>query len=271
MGYLTTASGVQSTALGSDTTASGDQSTAMGRETSASGRRSTAMGSETTASGSKAPRWGKAQPPLAASTALGTLQQPLATTAPRWGQAQPPLATSTAMGHYAHAGSYGETSIGLALIRSAIYQASVLTDVLFEIGNGVPNNARSKAMTVLKNGLWDRDEHRDGNTTQASGSHQRILAMPALVTDGGSQILAMDSNEIHQFGHLLYLKGEEGVKIAVGDNADGDYSEVMHFTVLARSIGTDAPEQKLHVDGIVRAETAAGIIELSTPTGQAEK
>ena len=100
-------------AMGNSATASGSQSTAMGRDTTASGTASTAMGSDTTASGSR----------------------------------------STAMGYYAHAGSFGETSIGLyADDTVGDLSASVLTDVLFEIGNGTATNARSNAMTVLKNG-----------------------------------------------------------------------------------------------------------------------
>ena len=99
--------------MGYNTSADGSASTAMGIGTTASGDRSTAMGSDTTASGNY----------------------------------------STAMGRLTHAGSYGETSIGLfADDTVGDLSASVLTDVLFEIGNGTANNARSNAMTVLKNG-----------------------------------------------------------------------------------------------------------------------
>ena len=48
--YQTTASGLHSTAIGSNTTASGYWSTAMGNNTTASGDKSTAMGYRTTAS-----------------------------------------------------------------------------------------------------------------------------------------------------------------------------------------------------------------------------
>ena len=51
MGRETTASGLNSTAIGRQTTASGDYSIAMGGVTTASGEFSTAMGAETTASG----------------------------------------------------------------------------------------------------------------------------------------------------------------------------------------------------------------------------
>ncbi len=51
MGFVTTASGIQSTAMGRVTLASGNHSTAMGASTTASGEGSTAMGLNTTASG----------------------------------------------------------------------------------------------------------------------------------------------------------------------------------------------------------------------------
>ena len=54
----------------------------------------------------------------------------------------------------------------------------------------------------------------------------------------------MDSNEIHQFGHSLHLRGEGGVKIGVGDGTDGDFFDVMIFEPLAMSgSGRDRPGQ----------------------------
>ena len=141
MGHLTTASGSQSTAMGRSTTASGSQSTALGRDTTASGGISTAMGHLTTASGSQSTAMGRF------TTASGDISTAMGHYTTASGNA------STAMGHQTHAGSYGETSIGLfADDTVGDLSASVLTDVLFEIGNGTATNARSNAMTVLKNG-----------------------------------------------------------------------------------------------------------------------
>ena len=235
MGYQTTASGNRSTALGFQTTAFGWTSTAMGHLTTASGYHSTAMGYQTTASGSQSTAMGRS------TTASGD--------------------SSTAMGHHAHAGSYGETSIGLyADDTVGDLSASVLTDVLFEIGNGTATNARSNAMTVLKNGnvgIGTSTPQATLETTHTGtigASSANIGNAGLLVTDGGSQILAIDSNEIHQFGHSLYLRGENGVRIGVGDNADGDYSEVMHFTPAGNvGIGTSTPGAKLDVAGSIRS------------------
>ena len=54
----------------------------------------------------------------------------------------------------------------------------------------------------------------------------------------------MDSNEIHQFGDRLYLRGEDGVRIGVGDVTDGDFSEIMYITA-GGNVGIGTGYQKL--------------------------
>jgi hypothetical protein len=128
MGVNTTSSGLYSIAMGFSTTASAHTSTAMGARTTASGHTSNAMGSATTASGHY-------------STAMGAW-----TTASGW--------YSTAMGAYTTAPSYLETVIGCynwdyIPMNTTGWNEN---DRLFVIGNGTNNNARSNALTVLKNG-----------------------------------------------------------------------------------------------------------------------
>lgn len=141
-GYLNTASGFASTALGYQTTASGYASIAMGvlTTTTVSGQYSIAMGYKSTVSG-------------VASTALG-----YGTIASGF--------VSTALGDYTTAS--GNFSATLGRLTTAQAQSSLVTgryniiagtadawvsaDPLFVIGNGTADNARSNAVTVLKNG-----------------------------------------------------------------------------------------------------------------------
>jgi len=112
-GSNNTASGENSTAMGSAVIASGILSTAMGLSTTASGHSSTAMGSGTTASGNY----------------------------------------STAMGRYTSAPSYYETALGSFNTNYIPVYSDDWddTDRLFVVGNGTYAGSRSNALTILKN------------------------------------------------------------------------------------------------------------------------
>ena len=113
MGYKTTATGDNSTAIGESTTATGDFSTAMWDSTKASGEASTAMGNDTTAEGRN----------------------------------------STAMGNKTTAESYGQTTIGMYNTTLAgSTTVFVANDRLFVIGNGESLTKKSDALVILKNG-----------------------------------------------------------------------------------------------------------------------
>jgi hypothetical protein len=90
----------------------GNLSIAMGFSNSASGYSSTALGDNTIASGF----------------------------------------VSTAMGQFTKAQSIFSTSIGYYNIGGGSPSSLVGTDPLFEVGNGIDNNNRSNALTILKNG-----------------------------------------------------------------------------------------------------------------------
>ncbi len=142
LGYYTTASGTNSIAMGFSTTASEDESTAMGYQTTASGKRSTAMGFSTTASQDR-------------STAMGynTLASGYASTA----MGDNTIASgdiSTSMGYYTTAVSGHETVIGRynTNYTPVAQNGWNWNDRLFVIGNGLANETRSNALTILKNG-----------------------------------------------------------------------------------------------------------------------
>lgn len=59
---------------------------------------------------------------------------------------------STAMGHSTRAASYVSTAVGRYNVGGGDVDTWVATDPLFEIGNGTTSEARSNAMTILKNG-----------------------------------------------------------------------------------------------------------------------
>jgi hypothetical protein len=132
IGYRSSAAGGGGVAIGVQANASspGAASFAFGTGVTASGAHSTAIGDRTTASGGSA------------STAIGCF-----TTARG--------STSTAMGYRTIASALGETSMGMYnAITTGSDNVDVLTDALFQIGNGSYNglSPRSNALTILKNG-----------------------------------------------------------------------------------------------------------------------
>lgn len=141
LGYVTTASGQYSTAMGSGSTASSDYSTAMGRETMASGEGSTTMGFETIASNYYSTAMGSG------TTASGSVSTTMGSGTTASGN------YSIAMGIQTTAKSYASLVIGryndLTSINSGSWNAA---DPVFIIGNGMDNDTRTNAMTVLKNG-----------------------------------------------------------------------------------------------------------------------
>tara|TARA_R110002124_G_scaffold237997_1_gene403253 strand:+ start:1211 stop:2209 length:999 start_codon:yes stop_codon:yes gene_type:complete len=148
MGTGTTASGNISTAMGNGTIASGDSSTAIGRDTEASGGVSTAIGRNTTASGQS-------------STAMGD-----ETTASG--------SRSTSMGNFTTASGYTSTAIGQHNVLNSGDSATSfnLTNTALSIGNGTSSAAKSDAFSVLFN----------GNTTAAGSVTAESLNIAALNT-----------------------------------------------------------------------------------------
>ncbi len=141
MGFGTTAMGQASTATGTGTTAMGQGSIATGESTIAIGQASTAMGYQTISSGDFSTSIGYTSKASGfASTAIG--------------------AEATASGDYATSIGLGTVARALGSIALGIYNDSISTSPnsagptspIFIIGNGVHKNARSNAITVLRNG-----------------------------------------------------------------------------------------------------------------------
>lgn len=132
-GYSTTANNLYTTALGRNTIASGTSSTAMGYYTFASGSNSTAMGAYNQALGSEAIAMNSntiASGFAATSMGFGTIAK---------------ADFSVSLGSYTKSRSANSLVIGL-------YNDTINTNRLFEIGNGTADNARFNAVTVLTNG-----------------------------------------------------------------------------------------------------------------------
>jgi hypothetical protein len=126
-GRDTKASGYISTALGYNTVASGSHSIALGSQSIADGDASISMNSLTTASGYASASMG------GITTANGDF--------------------SVALGYFTKAKAYASVVMGRYNdTASGTPDSWIVTDPVFIIGNGTANNARSNAITVLKNG-----------------------------------------------------------------------------------------------------------------------
>ena len=143
MGFITTASGSYSTAMGNGTTAVGNSSTAMGIFTHASGNSSTAMGIGTNASGN-------------ASTAMGLSNTASGVTSTAMGESTTASGShSTAMGFITSAKSYAETSVG-SYNTSYTPESAVsfhAADRAFGVGIGIATGTNAKdGLIVYKSG-----------------------------------------------------------------------------------------------------------------------
>ncbi|GAL61554.1 hypothetical protein [Algibacter lectus] len=171
MGVLTEASGQYSTVMGVDAIASGYASTAMGSRTEASGEVSTAMGAVTVASGVASTAMGSAtQASSYASTAMGYF-----TKASGY--------NSVAMGALTNAESLNSLVIGQYNIGGGSSDLWVATDPLFEIGNGLDQDNKNNALTVLKNGntIFDAEVH-----TKNTGNANMLPIAYGLVESNGN-------------------------------------------------------------------------------------
>lgn len=128
LGIFTKANGDFSTSIGFETRASGSVATSMGGQTMASGEQATSMGNTTIASGEYSTSMGRG------TTASGS------------------AATST--GERTFAKARASMSIGLFNDNTDNPNPFSIahTDRIFQVGNGSADNARSNALTVLRNG-----------------------------------------------------------------------------------------------------------------------
>ena len=147
MGYATIANGLASTSMGASTNAIGNYSTSMGNFTTANGLASTVMGFYSYANGNYSTSMGSSTNANgSASTSMGNFTYANGN-------------YSTSMGNSTIANGNYSTSMGNGTIAKSVsslvignYNDTTNTNRLFEVGNGIANNYRSNAMTVLLNG-----------------------------------------------------------------------------------------------------------------------
>ncbi|MFZ1529988.1 MAG: tail fiber domain-containing protein [Ferruginibacter sp.] len=197
--------GVYSTAMG-DASASGDYSTAMGFMSIASGYNSTAMG-YSSASGYNSTAMGTSGATGYSSTAMsGSLAR---------GN------YSTSMGLSTKAKSYSGVTAGLYndTLDAPSPTTPAAADRLFQIGNGTADNARSNALTILRNGNIGI-----GTTTPA-----RPLSFPAT----GGEIIQLYPAPSGEYGVGVYSgelrihADQAGSKVSFGtQNNAGTFTEL---------------------------------------------
>lgn len=132
-GYGTRASNINTAAFGFLTNASAEHSTALGYNTRSSGTASLATGSYSEANGNS-------------STTFGNSTFASGFTSAAFG-----FATIARADQSVSFGSYTKSRSPNSLV-AGIYNDTTATNRLFEVGNGVADNFRNNAMTVLANG-----------------------------------------------------------------------------------------------------------------------
>jgi len=211
-GYDVKSIGDFSSAMGSNTTASGDHSTAMGNGSIASGDASIAIGFNTMASGD----------------------------------------ASAAMGYSTNAKSYASLLIGRFNDTTSASSISwVNTDPLFVAGNGVSNNNRNNAFTLLKNGntgigtaapLMKLDS-RGSNLKATSGAFQNIFQVAS--KDASSPLTL-------QMGIKTDVTATSRYAAIEVDDAGTKRNLALQPSSGNVGIGITNPQSKLHVNGEVR-------------------
>lgn len=155
LGNETNARGLASTAFGNETLAWGNYSTAMGSNTTSIGQYSTAMGQSSIAMGDNSLAMGQLNQAISGgSIAIGFNNRVYGGSATAIGnntQASGPR--STTIGLFTRAKAFGGTTLGMYNdTTDTPLTTPASTDRLFQIGKGTADNARSNALTVLKNG-----------------------------------------------------------------------------------------------------------------------
>lgn len=211
MGSETTASGNASTAMGTNTTGSGNYSTAMGTNTTASGIGSTAMGTYTTASGNYSTAMGgETIASEDVSTAMGFLTKAIGGGSTAMGiNTTASGEHSTAMGFSTKASDRASLVIGeYNLLGSTVTSNATsfnLENTAFVIGNGTGSNSRSDALVVKFNG----DATLAGNLDINSDARLKanIISLGStlaklLQIDGKTYIMKKDQKKKQKIGLL---------------------------------------------------------------------
>ncbi|MFK7747629.1 MAG: tail fiber domain-containing protein [Kordia sp.] len=208
------ASGDYSMAIGPGSVASGDSSFCRGYNSNASGAGSTVIGSYSSASGNGSITYGYA------SSASGV--------------------GATVIGSWSNVSGFGATAIGLRLEADSYYSFAlgrynigggtpgswVVTDPLFVIGNGVDDDNRNNAVTVLKNGKVGIGraipssllEVAHENSPPTSSDYTNAFSIHNISTGGSWQFSTVNT------GHLSIYKN--GSYRGFFNESSGTYSSI---------------------------------------------
>lgn len=208
------ASGDYSMAIGPGSVASGDSSFCRGYNSNASGAGSTVIGSYSSASGNGSRTFGYAS----SASGIG----------------------ATAIGSYCNASSFGSTTIGFGLEGDSYYSFAqgkynirggtpgswVVTDPLFVIANGVDDDNRNNAVTVLKNGKVGIGrstpssllEVAHQNSPPTSSDYTNAFSIHNISTGGSWQFSTVNT------GHLSIYKN--GSYRGFFNESSGTYSSI---------------------------------------------
>ncbi len=241
MGYGTKAKGEYSFATGEYSNASGGASTALGFLTIASGQGSTALGNQANALGGS-------------STAMGYYAKALNEYSTSIGAfATASGFCSTAMGESITAPSAWETVIGRYNEEYAGFSPAnwMPADRLFVVGNGTGSEARSNALTILKNGntgigtipntnalLHTNGTGTSGGNILFSGQYKTPAGLPP-ATGSGTRMMWYPDKAAFRAGHVSgthWDKDNMGdYSVAMGNNsqASGAYSTALGYNTTA--------------------------------------
>jgi Chaperone of endosialidase/Head domain of trimeric autotransporter adhesin len=225
-GVATKAKGNYSLAAGAFTNATGHNSTALGQQTTASGNLSTAMGFFTKASGTF-------------STATGTSTM------------------AKAYGSFT-AGVFNDT------IDSPNPTTPTLTDRIFQIGNGTADNARSNAMTVLRNG-------NTGIGTVNPAARLHVADSAVVFTNNATTLNTAANPPVQGAGiRMMWYPAKAAFRAGYVDNTNWDRDNIGNFSFASgfdtKASGSNSTSMGVQTTASGFYSTAMGY--LTTASGQ---
>ncbi|MEO6130572.1 MAG: hypothetical protein ABIQ02_01900, partial [Saprospiraceae bacterium] len=247
-GNLTSALGLAATAFGTFTIARGDHSLACGLSSIASGNHSTAFGNATQALGIN-------------STALGVSSIAQGSNSLATGNSTKSVGvSSTSMGHNTRSNPFASVVLGQFNDTSSISGVTWnLNDPVFIIGNGLANNDRKNAMTVLKNGKTGINTITPDamlHVSEGPGGNIYNSAAEVIIEDDAASYLQfsnpntfesgiLSGNNLSSLRSAIIFRADSSVQIRAGGG-----NTRLHVRQDGNvGIGTITPQRLLHVSG----------------------
>ena len=241
--------GYYSMALGKDVVAKGPSSISLGRNTRAYGESSIALGRNTTAYGANSIAIGFNTKAFGdASSAIGGYTEAIADRSLSTGYfSKAKGANSNSFGTQTFSNGYSSTVVGMFndTIVAAETAGSTTATPLFLVGNGTSHNARSNALTVLKNGNIGIGTSVPGFPLNFSN---QLGGKIALWGNSSTHYGIGIQNQLMQF-----YTDVTGSDIAFGYGSSTSFTENMRIKGNGNvGISTSTPEYKLDVAGRTR-------------------